>query len=203
MPQATYGVTLAVGGVSIQKTSVKTGDHSNTYEILLPAAYSVTAWVKTDDNTASGNLPAGHGQTNGKFDVTFGALSDVWKFDQDKDNRVPGAEEIAARLPLIDYRAIAIDRRSPDSVPNTPLRPRRSRSRDRGSASGTARSRRRNRRRRPCRRSGRSGGDDCRRRDLRSVPATPRAECGARALPSPAGSTRRTPLAAKSPRSQS
>jgi len=47
--------------------------------------------------------------TGGKFDVTFGALSDIWKFDQDKDERVPTAAEIAARLPLIDYRAIAID----------------------------------------------------------------------------------------------
>jgi FAD:protein FMN transferase len=47
--------------------------------------------------------------TNGKFDVTFGALSDVWKFDHDRDNRVPTAEEIGARLPFIDYRAIAID----------------------------------------------------------------------------------------------
>jgi FAD:protein FMN transferase len=47
--------------------------------------------------------------TNGKFDVTFGALSDVWRFDQDRDNRVPTAEEIAARLPFIDYRAVTID----------------------------------------------------------------------------------------------
>ena len=29
--------------------------------------------------------------TDGKFDVTFGALSDVWKFDHDQDNRVPNA----------------------------------------------------------------------------------------------------------------
>jgi len=47
--------------------------------------------------------------TNGKFDVTFGALSEVWKFDHDRDNRVPTADEIAARLPFIDYRAVAID----------------------------------------------------------------------------------------------
>jgi len=47
--------------------------------------------------------------TGGKFDVTFGALSDVWKFDHDRDNRVPTAEEIAARLPFIDYKAVAID----------------------------------------------------------------------------------------------
>ena len=48
--------------------------------------------------------------TGGKFDVTFGALSDVWKFDHDQDNRVPGAGEIAARLSLIDYRAVVIDK---------------------------------------------------------------------------------------------
>jgi thiamine biosynthesis lipoprotein len=47
--------------------------------------------------------------TDGKFDVTFGALSDVWKFDHDRDNRVPDAAAISARLPLIDYRALAVD----------------------------------------------------------------------------------------------
>jgi FAD:protein FMN transferase len=47
--------------------------------------------------------------TNGKFDVTFGALADIWKFDHDRDNRVPAPEEIAARLPMVDYEAIVID----------------------------------------------------------------------------------------------
>ena len=47
--------------------------------------------------------------TGGKFDITFGALSDVWKFDHDQDNRIPTPAEIAARLPLVDYRAIALD----------------------------------------------------------------------------------------------
>jgi thiamine biosynthesis lipoprotein len=47
--------------------------------------------------------------TEGKFDVTFGALADVWKFDHDQDDRVPAPAEIAARLPLVDYRAVAID----------------------------------------------------------------------------------------------
>jgi FAD:protein FMN transferase len=48
--------------------------------------------------------------TSGKFDVTFGALSDVWKFDHDQDNSVPTRAAIAARLPLIDYRALGVDR---------------------------------------------------------------------------------------------
>ncbi len=51
--------------------------------------------------------------TDGTFDVTFGALSDLWKFDyQDKDGTVPSAAAIAARLPLIDYRQIEIDDRA-------------------------------------------------------------------------------------------
>jgi thiamine biosynthesis lipoprotein len=47
--------------------------------------------------------------TDGKFDVTFGALSGLWKFDHDQDNVVPDMREVRRRLPLIDYRAIQID----------------------------------------------------------------------------------------------
>ncbi|MGE0464561.1 MAG: FAD:protein FMN transferase [Vicinamibacterales bacterium] len=47
--------------------------------------------------------------TGGKFDITFGALSNVWKFDHDQDNRVPAPEAIAARLPFVDYEAVEID----------------------------------------------------------------------------------------------
>ena len=36
--------------------------------------------------------------TEGTFDVTFGALTDVWKFDHDQDDTVPGAEAIRAAL---------------------------------------------------------------------------------------------------------
>ena len=39
--------------------------------------------------------------TNGKFDITFGALSDVWKFDQDQDDTIPSPEAIAARVRLV------------------------------------------------------------------------------------------------------
>jgi FAD:protein FMN transferase len=48
-------------------------------------------------------------RTGGKFDITFGALSDVWRFDHDQDNRLPTAAEIGARLPLIDYTAVRVD----------------------------------------------------------------------------------------------
>src|SRR5262245_1320614 len=48
--------------------------------------------------------------TDGKFDVTFGALSDLWRFDdQDKDKRIPDQDEVKRRLPLIDYRALVLD----------------------------------------------------------------------------------------------
>ncbi|MGH9143940.1 MAG: FAD:protein FMN transferase [Vicinamibacterales bacterium] len=50
--------------------------------------------------------------TEGTFDVTFGALTDVWKFDHDQDNTIPTAEAIRARLPLIDYRQVEIDDRA-------------------------------------------------------------------------------------------
>jgi thiamine biosynthesis lipoprotein len=47
--------------------------------------------------------------TDGKFDVTFGALAGLWKFDHDQDNVIPDMREVRRRLPLIDYRAIQID----------------------------------------------------------------------------------------------
>jgi len=50
--------------------------------------------------------------SEGTFDVTFGALTDVWKFDHDQDNSIPGPDAIRARLPLIDYRQIEIDDRA-------------------------------------------------------------------------------------------
>lgn len=64
--------------------------HADTRRVLQAAA-QVSAW------------------TAGRFDVTFGALAEVWKFDHDQDNRVPTDEEIAARLPRVDYHAVAVD----------------------------------------------------------------------------------------------
>lgn len=48
--------------------------------------------------------------TGGKFDVTWGVMSGLWKFDyQDKDGTIPEAKEIARRRRLIDYRQLEVD----------------------------------------------------------------------------------------------
>ena len=47
--------------------------------------------------------------TGGRFDVTFGVLSGLWKFDHDQDNAIPDMREVRRRLPLIDHRAIHVD----------------------------------------------------------------------------------------------
>ena len=44
--------------------------------------------------------------TSGKFDVTFGALAGLWKFDHDQDNQIPAMADVRARLPLVDFRAV-------------------------------------------------------------------------------------------------
>src|SRR5687768_999468 len=51
----------------------------------------------------------GSERTSGKFDITFGALAEIWKFDHDQDNRVPDRAAIEARLPLVDFRAVQVD----------------------------------------------------------------------------------------------
>jgi thiamine biosynthesis lipoprotein len=50
--------------------------------------------------------------TDGKFDVTFGALSGLWKFDHDQDNRIPDPEEVGRHLSLIDYGAVDVNERA-------------------------------------------------------------------------------------------
>ena len=47
--------------------------------------------------------------TGGAFDVTFGALAGLWRFDHDQNNVIPDMHEVRRRLPLIDYRAVRID----------------------------------------------------------------------------------------------
>ncbi len=48
--------------------------------------------------------------TGGKFDITFGALAEIWKFDHDQDGRQPDRPAIDRRVPLVDYTAVRTDR---------------------------------------------------------------------------------------------
>ncbi len=82
-------------GSDVQRVNQAAGAHAvtisqETVEVLR-AARQVSEW------------------TEGKFDVTFGALSDIWKFDHDQDNRVPTPDEIRARLPFVHYRGVIVD----------------------------------------------------------------------------------------------
>ena len=47
--------------------------------------------------------------TGGKFDVTFGALSGLWKFDHDQDNQIPRPADVRARLPDIAIEAVELN----------------------------------------------------------------------------------------------
>jgi thiamine biosynthesis lipoprotein len=47
--------------------------------------------------------------SNGAFDITFYAMRGLWKFDEDLEPKVPPADEIRKRLPLIDYRKLVVD----------------------------------------------------------------------------------------------
>ncbi len=61
-----------------------------TFEIL-QAAIRVSEW------------------TGGKFDVTFGALAGLWRFDHDQDNTIPDAAAVKRQLALIGYEALTLD----------------------------------------------------------------------------------------------
>lgn len=74
MATGTLTIVGNVGGVTIQKVITETGDHPNVYgdsntEIPLAAGSAVSNWVKTDADTAAGDLQPGHGFTTGKMDV--------------------------------------------------------------------------------------------------------------------------------------
>lgn len=48
-------------------------------------------------------------ETRGAFDVTFGPLAGLWKFDHDQDDVVPGRDAVRQRLPLVNYEDLVID----------------------------------------------------------------------------------------------
>jgi thiamine biosynthesis lipoprotein len=48
--------------------------------------------------------------TGGTFDVTWGALSDLWKFDyQNKDDTIPDHSAVVQKQKLIDFRQVVLD----------------------------------------------------------------------------------------------
>jgi thiamine biosynthesis lipoprotein len=47
--------------------------------------------------------------SGGAFDITFYAMHGLWKFDEDLEKKIPSAEDIKKRLPLIDYRKLKVD----------------------------------------------------------------------------------------------
>ncbi len=70
MPSAQFNRTFTFPGYGFSENALPVSfDHANVFEVTLPAGFPVTSWVKTDADTAACNLPAGHGQTNGKYDV--------------------------------------------------------------------------------------------------------------------------------------
>ena len=85
-------------GSDVQRINAAAGDHAVAVNAdvrdVLRIARQVSEW------------------SDGTFDVTFGALTDVWKFDHDQDNTIPSEEAVRARLPLVDYRQIEIDDRA-------------------------------------------------------------------------------------------
>jgi len=82
-------------GSDIDRVNAAAGEHavaaSDDVRRVLRAASQVSEW------------------TGGKFDVTFGVLSGLWRFDHDQDNRLPDMDRVRSLLPLIDYRALLID----------------------------------------------------------------------------------------------
>jgi thiamine biosynthesis lipoprotein len=51
--------------------------------------------------------------TSGKFDVTFGVMSGLWKFDyQNQDGTIPEHSEVVRRRTLINYRDLVVDERA-------------------------------------------------------------------------------------------
>lgn len=62
--------TSDLNGEVVTSTTTREGDHNALYRVeTIAAGKTVTSWVKTDANTAACNLPAGHGYSNGNFDV--------------------------------------------------------------------------------------------------------------------------------------
>jgi thiamine biosynthesis lipoprotein len=80
----------------IQKLNAAAGDHP------VPVAPEIRELLRTANQVSE--------WTNGKFDVTFGVMSGLWKFDyQNEDETIPDPMEVARRRKLINYRDLKVD----------------------------------------------------------------------------------------------
>jgi len=74
MPTGTHSETFIADGAVHSRNVSLTADNVNKYgdsssPITLAAASAVSAWTKTDANTASCTLASGHGLSSGTYDV--------------------------------------------------------------------------------------------------------------------------------------
>ena len=74
------------------------------------AAGKAPVVVSTDTITVLEAAAQASEWTGGKFDITFGTLAGLWKFDHDQDNTIPSRSAIEALLPLVDYRFVQVNR---------------------------------------------------------------------------------------------
>lgn len=110
MATGTLSVVASIGGIIAQEVITKTADHANVYggdgiNIPLPAGKSVSNWVKTDADTAAGDLDPGHGYSTGKMDV-FWTTAGVAKCRYDVDV-------------IVTTNALALDLGTGDDFPET------------------------------------------------------------------------------------
>jgi hypothetical protein len=66
---ATYGLSISIGGISIQKSVNREGEHPNPYIFTLAAATAGTLTTRTGDDAGVITLGDGHGLTSGTYDV--------------------------------------------------------------------------------------------------------------------------------------
>jgi len=83
-------------GSDIQILNAAAGDHP------VPIAPEIRELLRTANQVSE--------WTNGRFDVTFGVMSGLWKFDyQNEDQTIPDPKEVARRRKLINYRDLKMD----------------------------------------------------------------------------------------------
>jgi FAD:protein FMN transferase len=83
-------------GSDIQKLNAAAGDHP------VPVAPEIRELLRTASQISE--------WTTGKFDVTFGAMAGLWKFDyQNESATIPDPGEVARRRKLINYRDLRVD----------------------------------------------------------------------------------------------